>query len=112
MNERMRARAAHEIHCVVLNARLHAGSRNFRTAMKNRLRIGKRPDVDLIEAFRIEAVVPTRHDFALVLLARVTQQYFQLETIELGLRQWICSFVFDWVLSGKNRKDRRQLVTI
>src|SRR6185503_16948395 len=98
MNERMRARAPHEIDCVMLNARLHTRARNLRAAMQDRIRVGKRTYVHLIETFRIEAVVPARHYFALVVLARVVQQYLKLETIELGLRQWIRSFILDRVL--------------
>src|SRR5678816_3133557 len=97
MNERMRARAPHEIHRVTLNARLHSRARNLRAAVENRIRIGKRSNVDLIEASRVEPVVPTRHHFELVLLARVSQQYLELETIELGLGQWIRTFILDRV---------------
>src|ERR1041385_9265946 len=111
MNERMRARAAHEIDRVVLNARLHARSRDLRATMKDCVRIGKRANVALIETLRIETVVPTRDHFTLVVLARVTQQNLQLKTIELGLGQWVSSFILDRVLSRENRKDGRQLVS-
>src|SRR5262245_11586592 len=107
MNERMRARAPHEIHRVVLNARLHSRTRNFSAAMKNRIRILKRLYVDLIEASRIKPIVPTRHDFALVLLVWISQKDLELETIELGLGQWIRSFVFNRIFSREDRKDRR-----
>src|SRR5215217_7696168 len=112
MNERMRARAPHEVHCVTLNARLHSRARNFSAAMKNRIRIGKRTNVDLIESSRVEPVVPTRHHFELVLLTRIAQQYLELETIELRLWQWIRSFILNRVLRREHRKDRRQLVPL
>src|SRR5215213_2769457 len=112
MNERMRARAPHEIHCVVLNARFHARSRNLRTAMKERGWIRKRSYIDLIKSFRIEAIVPTRHYFALVILARIAQHYLELETIELRFGQWIRAFVFDRVLRRENGENGRQRVRI
>src|SRR3954454_2432125 len=89
MNEWMRARASHQIDGVMLNPWLHARARNLRAALQNRIRIRKRPDVDLIEPFRIKTVVPPCQHFALVVLARVVQQNLKLETIELGLGQWI-----------------------
>src|SRR5215213_8821993 len=112
MNEWMRACASHEINGIVLNARFHARSRNLRATMKDRVRIGERPYVNLIETLRIEAIVPTRHYLALVRLVWVAQQDLQLEAIELGLGQWIRSLILDRVLGRENGKDRRQLVSI
>src|SRR5678815_226884 len=101
MNERMRARAPHEIHCVTLNARLHSRARNLRSAVKDRIRIRKRSNVYLIEASRIESIVPTRHHFELVLLTWIAQHDFELETIKLRFRQWVRSFILDRVFRGE-----------
>src|SRR5215213_11274303 len=107
MNEGMRARSPHEIHCVLLNARLHPRARNFSAAVKDRIRIGKRLYVHLIEASRIESIIPARHYFKLVLRAWVSQDDLELETIELRLGQWIRSFILDRIFRREDCKDWR-----
>src|SRR6185436_6097856 len=69
-------------------------------------------NINLVQTSRIESVVPTRHYFALMVLVRVTQHDLELKTIELCLRQWIRSFVFDRILSREYREDRRQGIGI
>ncbi len=110
MRRWMIAGAPHYVNDIALHARFDAHGANFRTATRDGIGFAQRLDVDLIEPARIEACVPTRDDLMLFVSGGVGQQNLEEKTIELSLRQRICSFVLNWILSRQHSEHRRQWI--
>src|SRR5437868_2844078 len=104
----MRTRATHKVDSIMLNAGLHSCFGNFRTAKRNRVWIVEWPYVNLVQSLRIETSVPSCKHFTFVFFGWIVNENLELETIELRLRQWISSFVFDRVFRRQHCEDRRQ----
>src|SRR5471032_2506757 len=98
MRRRVIASAAHYVYDVTLHPRLNSHSANFRPAPGDCVAVTQRSNVDLIQTARVKARVPTSDDLMLFISGRIRKQNLEQKTIQLGFRQRICSFVFDWVL--------------
>ena len=67
-------------------------------------------DVYIFKAARVKSRIPIRNHSQLLIGAWVVDGDLQHEAVQLGLRQRICSFIFDRVLCRQNGEERRQLV--
>src|SRR2546426_2405223 len=112
MDERMRARAPDDIDKVRADARFHVGVVHIKTAARDRVRIGERSYIDLIQPARVEARVPVGYHLLLVFGFGIAEQDLQQETIKLSFGQRVSSFVLDWIFGCQYREDRRELIAL
>src|SRR5262249_13854704 len=80
------ARATDNVHYVALDARFDSHISYFGSATGNRIRIGKRMNLHLIKAARIETRVPARDDLMFLVRRRIRQKNLQQKTIKLRFR--------------------------
>src|SRR5258707_8891345 len=108
----MCTRAANHIYDVMLNPLFHLYLSHHRAATRYRVRIGKGMYIDSVQTASIESCIPIRNDVVLCFHRWIRKYDLKEKSIELGFRQRISAFVFDWILSRKHREQWRQLMQI
>src|SRR5262245_43766970 len=75
-----------------------------RLKLEQRLTVADRVELDALAP----ASRPREQQLALLGRVKVTQRDAHEKTVELGFRQWVRAFVFDWVLGGEDKERRRE----